>query len=51
MSQFKQILRLFSQGQNEQHPLSGYDLDIQISKLMGACISVGIRSAVYVTIL
>jgi ATP-dependent Lon protease len=36
---------------HEQHSLSGYDLNIQISNLMGAYISGGIGSAVYVAIL
>jgi ATP-dependent Lon protease len=36
---------------NEQHTLVGYDLNIQISNLMGAYISGGIGSAVYVAIL
>lgn len=36
---------------NEQHSLSGYDLNIQISNLMGAYISGGIGSAVYVSII
>jgi ATP-dependent Lon protease len=36
---------------NEQHSLEGYDLNIQISNLMGAFISGGIGSAVYVGIL
>jgi ATP-dependent Lon protease len=36
---------------NEQHSLSGYDLNIQISNLMGASISGGIGSAVYVGII
>lgn len=36
---------------NEQHSLSGYDLNIQVSNLMGAYISGGIGSAVYVAIL
>ncbi|RZJ90413.1 MAG: protease Lon-related BREX system protein BrxL [Chryseobacterium sp.] len=36
---------------NEQHSLTGYDLNIQISNLMGAYISGGIGSAVYVAIL
>jgi ATP-dependent Lon protease len=36
---------------NEQHSLIGYDLNIQISNLMGAYVSGGIGSAVYVAIL
>lgn len=36
---------------NEQHSLEGYDLNIQVSNLMGAFISGGIGSAVYVGIL
>lgn len=36
---------------NEQHSLSGYDLNIQIRSLLGAYISGGIGSAVYVAIL
>lgn len=36
---------------NEQHSLSGYDLNIQVSNLMGAYISGGIGSAVYVAII
>ena len=36
---------------NEQHSLSGYDLNIQVSNLMGAFISGGIGSAVYVAII
>lgn len=36
---------------NDQHSLSGYDLNIQISNLMGAYISGGIGSAVYVAII
>jgi ATP-dependent Lon protease len=36
---------------NEQHSLSGYDLNIQVSNLMGAYISGGIGSAVYVAIM
>ena len=36
---------------NEQHSLSSYDLNIQISNLMGAYISGGIGCAVYVAIL
>jgi ATP-dependent Lon protease len=36
---------------NEQHSLSGYDLNIQISNLMGAYISGGIGSAVYIAII
>jgi len=36
---------------NDQHSLSGYDLNIQISNLMGAYISGGIGCAVYVTII
>lgn len=36
---------------NEQHSLSSYDLNIQVSNLMGAYISGGIGSAVYVAIL
>lgn len=36
---------------NEQHSLTGYDLNIQVSNLMGAYISGGIGSAVYVAIL
>ncbi len=35
----------------DQHSLSGYDLNIQISNLMGASISGGIGSAVYVGII
>ena len=35
----------------EQHSLTGYDLNIQISNLMGAYISRGIGSAVYVAII
>jgi len=35
---------------NDQHTLSGYDLNVQISNLMGAYISRGIGSAVYVAI-
>lgn len=35
----------------EQHSLSGYDLNIQVSNLMGAYISGGIGSAVYVSII
>jgi ATP-dependent Lon protease len=36
---------------NEQHSLAGYDLNIQISNLMGAYIFGGIGSAVYVAII
>jgi len=36
---------------NEQHSLTGYDLNIQVSNLMGAYISGGIGSAVYVAII
>ena len=36
---------------NEQHSLSGFDINIQISNLMGAYVSGGIGSAVYVAIL
>ena len=36
---------------NEQHSLSGYDMNIQISNLMGAHISGGIGSAVYIAII
>jgi len=36
---------------SDQHSLKGYDLTIQISNLMGATISGGIGSAVYVAIL
>lgn len=36
---------------NEQHTLSGYDLNIQISNMLGASISGGIGSAVYVAII
>jgi ATP-dependent Lon protease len=36
---------------NDQHSLSGYDLNIQISNLMGAYISGGIGCAVYVAII
>ena len=36
---------------NEQHSLSSYDINIQISNLMGAYISGGIGSAVYIAIL
>jgi ATP-dependent Lon protease len=36
---------------NEQHSLSGYDINIQISNLMGAYISGGIGSAVYIAII
>jgi ATP-dependent Lon protease len=36
---------------NEQHSLSGYDLNIQVSNLMGAYINGGIGSAVYVAII
>lgn len=36
---------------NDQHSLSGYDLNIQVSNLMGAYISGGIGSSVYVAIL
>lgn len=36
---------------NEQHSLAGYDLNIQISNLMGAYISGGIGCAVYVAII
>jgi ATP-dependent Lon protease len=36
---------------NEQHSLSSYDLNVQITNMMGAAISGGIGSAVYVGIL
>ena len=36
---------------NDQHTLSNYDLNIQITNLMGASISGGIGSAVYVAVL
>ena len=36
---------------NEQHTLSGYDLNIQITNMLGASISGGIGSAVYVAII
>lgn len=36
---------------NEQHSLNGYDLNIQVSNLMGAYISGGIGCAVYVAII
>lgn len=36
---------------NDQHTLSNYDLNIQISNLMGASISGGIGSAVYVAVI
>lgn len=36
---------------NEQHSLSGFDINIQISNLMGAYVSGGIGAAVYVAIL
>ncbi|MCE1168911.1 MAG: ATP-dependent Lon protease, partial [Sphingobacteriia bacterium] len=36
---------------NEQHSLSGYDINIQISNLMGAYVSGGIGSAVYIAII
>lgn len=36
---------------NEQHSLKGYDINIQISNLLGAYISGGIGSAVYVAII
>jgi len=36
---------------NEQHSLAGYDLNIQISNLMGAYVFGGIGSAVYVAII
>ena len=36
---------------NEQHSLSGYDLNIQVSNLMGAYISGGIGTAVFVAII
>jgi ATP-dependent Lon protease len=36
---------------NEQHSLSAYDLNIQVSNLMGAYMSSGIGGAVYVAIL
>jgi len=36
---------------NEQHSLSGYDLNIQVSNLLGAYISNGIGCAVFVAIL
>ena len=36
---------------NEQHSLSSYDLNIQISNIMGAAIHGGIGSAVYVAII
>jgi ATP-dependent Lon protease len=36
---------------NEQHSLSGYDINIQISNLLGAYISGGIGSSVYIAII
>lgn len=36
---------------NEQHTLSGYDLNIQITNMLGASISGGIGSAVYVAVI
>jgi ATP-dependent Lon protease len=36
---------------NDKHSLSGYDLSIQVSNLMGAAISDGIGAAVYVAII
>jgi len=36
---------------NEQHSLSGYDLNIQISNVLGMCTSGGIGSAVYIAII
>lgn len=36
---------------NEQHSLTGYDINIQISNLLGAYISEGIGAAVYVAII
>lgn len=36
---------------NEQHSLKGYDINIQISNLLGAYISEGIGAAVYVAII
>lgn len=36
---------------NDQHSLTGYDINIQISNLMGAYISGGIGSAVYIAII
>lgn len=36
---------------NERHSLSGYDLNVQVSNLMGAVISDGIGSAVYLSII
>lgn len=36
---------------NEQHTLSGYDLNIQITNMQGASISGGIGSAVYVAVI
>jgi ATP-dependent Lon protease len=36
---------------NDQHSLSGYDINIQISTLMGAYVSGGIGSAVYTAII
>lgn len=36
---------------NEQHSLSGYDINIQVSNLMGAYISGGIGTAVFVAII
>ena len=36
---------------NEQHSLSGYDLNIQISTIIGSNVTTGIGSAVYVAII
>lgn len=36
---------------NDRHSLSGYDLNVQVSNLMGAAISDGIGSAVYLSII
>lgn len=36
---------------NDKHSLSGYDLNVQVSNLMGAAISDGIGSAVYLAII
>jgi len=36
---------------DDQHSLSGYDLNVQVSNLMGSSISGGIGSAVYVSII
>ncbi|HCY36406.1 MAG TPA: ATP-dependent Lon protease, partial [Candidatus Margulisbacteria bacterium] len=36
---------------NEQHSLKGYDINIQVTNLLGANISGGIGSAVYVSII